>query len=62
MSNIAGDRQSAIDHVLAGLAKLQNSVADAADYTPAYDRRQYGEVNFYSIYIILCYQLTLFPS
>ena len=43
MSNIAGDRQSAIDHVLAGLAKLQNSVADAADYTPAYDRRQYGE-------------------
>jgi len=43
MSNVAGDRQTAIDHVLAGLAKLQNSVADAADYTPAYDRRQYGE-------------------
>lgn len=43
MSNIAGDRQSAIDHILAGLTKLQNSVADAADFTPAYDRRQYGE-------------------
>jgi hypothetical protein len=44
ISAIAGDRQSAIDHVLAGLAKLQNQVADAAEFTPAYDRRQYGEV------------------
>jgi hypothetical protein len=43
ISAIAGDRQSAIDHVLAGLAKLQNQVADAAEFTPAYDRRQYGE-------------------
>lgn len=43
MSNIAGDRQSATDHILAGITKLQNSVADAADFTPAYDRRQYGE-------------------
>lgn len=43
MSGIAGDRQTAIDQVLAGLTKLQNQVADAADFTPAYDRRQYGE-------------------
>jgi len=41
---VAGERQEAIDHVLAGIAKLQNEVADAADETPSYDRRQYSEV------------------
>jgi hypothetical protein len=44
MSNIAGDRQTAIDHVLASIAKLHHGIADAADYTPAYDRRKYAEV------------------
>jgi hypothetical protein len=43
MSNIAGDRQTAIDHVLASIAKLHHGIADAADYTPAYDRRKYAE-------------------
>lgn len=43
-SNIGGERQDAIDHVLAGISKIQNEVADAAEFTPSYDRRQYSEV------------------
>jgi len=43
VANIAGERQAAIDHVLAGISKLQNEVADAAEFTPAYDRKQYSE-------------------
>lgn len=38
-----GERQDAIDHVLAGISKLQNEVADAGEFTPAYDRKQYSE-------------------
>lgn len=41
---MAGERQEAIDHILAGIAKLQNEVADAADFTPSYDRKQYSVV------------------
>jgi hypothetical protein len=41
---IGGERQEAIDHILAGISKLQNEVADAAEFTPAYDRKQYSEV------------------
>lgn len=33
-----------IDHILAGIAKLQNEVSDAADFTPSYDRKQYSVV------------------
>ncbi|KAL2211041.1 TBCC-domain-containing protein [Sarocladium strictum] len=40
---VAGERQEAIDHILAGIAKLQNEVADAAEFTPSYDRRQYAD-------------------
>ncbi|PHH85664.1 hypothetical protein CDD83_104 [Cordyceps sp. RAO-2017] len=43
VSAVAGERQEAVDHVLAAIAKLQNDVADAADRTPSYDRRQYAE-------------------
>ncbi|KJZ77602.1 hypothetical protein HIM_02779 [Hirsutella minnesotensis 3608] len=43
VSALAGERQEAVDHVLAAIAKLQNEVADAADFTPSYDRRQYAE-------------------
>ncbi|KAH6606022.1 hypothetical protein Trco_005175 [Trichoderma cornu-damae] len=43
LSAIGGERQEATDHILAGISKLQNEVADAAEYTPAYDRRQYSE-------------------
>lgn len=44
LSGIGGERQEATDHILAGISKLQNEVADAAEFTPAYDRRQYSEV------------------
>lgn len=45
ISTVAGERQEAIDHILAGISKLQNEVADVADTTPAYDRKQYSEVS-----------------
>lgn len=48
IANVGGERQEAIDHILAGIAKLQNEVADAADFTPSYDRKQYSEVGFQS--------------
>lgn len=44
IANVGGERQEAIDHILASIAKLQNEVGDAADYTPSYDRKQYSEV------------------
>ncbi|KAF4966270.1 hypothetical protein FSARC_6003 [Fusarium sarcochroum] len=43
ISNVGGERQEAIDHILASIAKLQNEVSDASDYTPSYDRKQYSE-------------------
>ncbi|CAG7565572.1 unnamed protein product [Fusarium equiseti] len=43
IANVGGERQEAIDHILASIAKLQNEVGDAADYTPSYDRKQYSE-------------------
>ncbi|KAF4449753.1 putative tubulin folding cofactor C [Fusarium austroafricanum] len=43
IANVGGERQEAIDHILASIAKLQNEVSDAADYTPSYDRKQYSE-------------------
>lgn len=44
IASVGGERQEAIDHILASIAKLQNEVSDAADYTPSYDRKQYSEV------------------
>ncbi|KAJ3501525.1 hypothetical protein NM208_g16916 [Fusarium decemcellulare] len=43
IANVGGERQEAIDHILAAIAKLQNEVSDAADFTPSYDRKQYSE-------------------
>ena len=63
VANIAGERQAAIDHVLAGISKLQNEVADAAEFTPAYDRKQYSEVTFLiSFYSHPAMNLPLPPS
>jgi tubulin-specific chaperone C len=44
VSSIAGERQDAIDHILAGISRLSNEVSDAADYIPAYDQRTYTQV------------------
>ncbi|KAK2595550.1 hypothetical protein QQS21_006724 [Conoideocrella luteorostrata] len=43
VSSIAGERQEAIDHVLAAISKLQHEVSDAAEFTPSYDRKQYSD-------------------
>lgn len=45
VSVVAGERQEAIDHVLASISKLQNEVSDAAEFTPSYDRKQYSDVS-----------------
>ena len=41
---IPGERQDAIAHVLSGISRLSNQVADAADFAPAYDQRNYAAV------------------
>lgn len=43
ISTVAGERQEATDHILAAISRLQNEVADSADFTPAYDRKQYSD-------------------
>ncbi|KAG6010563.1 hypothetical protein E4U21_005916 [Claviceps maximensis] len=43
ISSIAGERQEATDHILAGISKLQHEVSDAAEFTPSYDRKQYSD-------------------
>ncbi|OAA45403.1 Tubulin binding cofactor C [Metarhizium rileyi] len=43
VSAVAGERQEAIDHVLAGISKLQHDVSDTAESTPSYDRKQYSD-------------------
>ncbi|GAB1317532.1 Tubulin binding cofactor C-domain-containing protein [Madurella fahalii] len=41
---VGGERQDAIEHILSGISRLSNEVADAADYVPAYDQRTYSDV------------------
>ncbi|KAG5994097.1 hypothetical protein E4U43_003323, partial [Claviceps pusilla] len=43
ISSVAGERQEATDHILAGISKLQHEVSDAAEFTPSYDRKQYSD-------------------
>ncbi|KAG6110704.1 hypothetical protein E4U31_005405 [Claviceps sp. LM219 group G6] len=43
ISSVAGERQAATDHILAGINKLQHEVSDAAEFTPSYDRKQYSD-------------------
>ena len=45
LSPIGGERSDAIDHCLAGIARLSHEVHDASVYIPAYDQRTYGEVS-----------------
>jgi tubulin-specific chaperone C len=41
---IGGERTDAIEHLVAGIARLGTEVGDASSYLPAYDQRTYGEV------------------
>ncbi|CCC09662.1 hypothetical protein SMACR_03695 [Sordaria macrospora] len=43
LSAVAGERHDAIEHILTGISRLSNEVADAADYVPAYDQRTYSQ-------------------
>jgi hypothetical protein len=43
-SVIGGERTDAIDHLVAGIARLGSEVSDASGYLPPYDQRTYGEV------------------
>ncbi|QUC23168.1 uncharacterized protein UV8b_07409 [Ustilaginoidea virens] len=43
VSPVAGERQEAIDHILASISKLQHEVSDASEFTPSYDRKQYSD-------------------
>lgn len=43
LSAVAGERHDAIEHILSGISRLSNEVADAADYVPAYDQRTYSQ-------------------
>lgn len=45
MAVIGGERADAIDHLVAGIARLGSEVNDASGYLPAYDQRTYGEVS-----------------
>ncbi|KAF2758155.1 tubulin-specific chaperone c [Pseudovirgaria hyperparasitica] len=38
-----GERSDAIEHCLAGIARLSHEVKDASSYVPTYDQRTYGE-------------------
>lgn len=42
---VGGERQDAIDHCLAGIARLSNEVTDATGSIPAYDQRTYAQVS-----------------
>ncbi|KZL78816.1 tubulin-specific chaperone C (tubulin binding cofactor C) [Colletotrichum tofieldiae] len=44
IAQVGGERQDAIDHILAGISNLSNEVADASDYVPSYDQRNYAQV------------------
>jgi hypothetical protein len=44
-SLIGGEKQDAIDHVLAGISRLSNEVSDSSGFIPAYDQRIYSQVS-----------------
>ncbi|KAL0939681.1 Tubulin-specific chaperone C [Colletotrichum truncatum] len=43
IAQIGGERQDAIDHILASISALSNEVADASDFVPSYDQRTYAQ-------------------
>lgn len=44
VASTGGERQDAIETILAGISRLSNEVSDASDYVPAYDQRLYSQV------------------
>lgn len=44
-----GERTDAVDHCLAGIARLSHEVKDASSYLPGYDQKTYAEVSRFNI-------------
>jgi hypothetical protein len=44
-SLVGSERKEVIDHLLGGISKLSNEVADVTEYVPAYDQRVYSQVS-----------------
>lgn len=44
LSGAGGQRNDAVDDILASIDKLSHEVKDASGYIPAYDQRTYSEV------------------
>lgn len=40
---VGGERQDAIDVILASISRLSNEASDASDFVPAYDQRSYAQ-------------------
>lgn len=43
-SLVGGEKQDAIDHVLSGITRLADAVADSSSFITAYDQRTYSRV------------------
>lgn len=41
---VGGEQKDAVEHLVAGIARLGSEVHDASSYLPAYDQRTYAEV------------------
>ena len=54
LPNVGGERLDAIEHCLAGIARLQKEVQDASSYVPSYDQRIYSEVRLTSAESCCC--------
>ena len=54
-SIVGGEKQDAIDHVLASITRLSNEVSDSTEFIPAHDQATYSRVSSTSHLIIwLC--------
>ncbi|KAI9813534.1 MAG: hypothetical protein M1832_006265 [Thelocarpon impressellum] len=51
-AHVGGERADAVDHCLAGIARLSREVKDASSYLPAYDQRTYSSV--YTLHLHRC--------
>jgi hypothetical protein len=58
-SLIGGEKQDAIDHVLAAISRLSNEVSDSSEFLPAYDQKTYSRVGQARLYDMLIYSMII---
>jgi hypothetical protein len=58
-SLIGGEKQDAIDHVLAAISRLSNEVSDSSEFLPPYDQKTYSRVSRAERILSLLYQTNL---